>query len=319
MQFNKHRFLFILLLLIGVSSHSAYAQYKWDFGVIAGPSNYLGDIGGYDQDARPWVADMRLAYTRFNFGGFARKKIRRDFAIKTTVNWIRIAGADSLSIIPGRSGRNLSFRNDIFELSVLPEYYFYQLPDFARLGRRQRVDFRSYFFAGVAFFTNNPKAYYPYGDPTGKWYNLRELRTEGQTKPYPLLNIGIPFGIGMDYTFNRTRRLALEINVRKTFTDYLDDVSTRYAPASAIGSDIGIALANRRPEIKGPRTSLVAAPAQYYPGEVRGNPKRKDYYFTLQTTYSFVIKGKSSFYKSRYNYITKAKRRFKRRNFRTKF
>lgn len=289
-----------------------YAQYKWDFGGTVGPANYVGEIGGYDQDARPSVADMRFKATRFSIGGFARKKITKNIAIKTSLTWVRISGADSGSIIAGRSGRNLSFRNDIVELAVLPEFYVYQVPDFVRLGRK-RVDFRSYVFTGVAAFTNNPQAYYPYGGTTGNWYSLRKYRTEGQVKPYPLLNIAIPVGVGMDYTFNRKQRIGLEISFRKTFTDYLDDVSGNYADSSAIGSDLGIKLANRRPEVAGNRVNTVAAAPQYYPGEKRGNPKSKDYYMLAQVNYSVVIKGKSAFYRSKYNYLTGAKRKFKRK------
>lgn len=308
-----------ILLFFTLVSLSASAQYKWDFGASIGAGNYVGEIGGYDTDARPSIADMRFVVTRPSFGIYGRKKLHKLLGIKLGLNWIRIAGVDSITVSPGRSGRNLSFRNDIWELALTPEFYFFQLPDFARIGRRGRVDFRAYAYAGAAVFLNNPKARYPYSDPNAPWYALRNLRTEGQATPYPLINASIPVGLGMDYTFNRRQRLALEVGFRRTFTDYLDDVSTNYADSSAIGSDLGIKLANRRPEVGSVRAESVAVPQQYYPGEKRGNPVTKDYYLLANVNYSFVIKGKSSFYKSKYNYLTGAKRKFKRKRVRAKF
>lgn len=310
---------YIFLIVFMCCNSVLKAQYKWDYGGMLGASNYVGEIGGYDMDARPSVADMRFIFTRPCVGAFARKKVSKKWGIKLGLNWARISGADSVAIIPGRSGRNLSFRNDIIELAFTPEYYFFQLPDFARVGRRGRVDFRAYAYTGLSIFYSNPKARYPYNDPNAPWYNLRYFRTEGQAKPYPLINPAIPVGLGMDYTFNRKHRVGLEVGFRKTFTDYLDDISTVYADSAAIGTDLGIKLANRRPEVTGTRDQTVAVGQQYFPGEKRGTAKTDDYYIMANLNYSFVIKGRSSFYKSKYNYLTGAKRKFKRKKVRAKF
>ncbi len=69
--------------------------------------------------------------------------------------------------------------------------------------------------------------------------------------------------------------LAYEIGLRKLFTDYLDDVSTRYVSQTALLAAKGpeaVEMAYRGGELKGG--------AGYPPdGTVRGNPQHKDWYY----------------------------------------
>ena len=53
------KLIFSLLLVFCIST--SYSQWLWDFGVNAGVSNYLGDIGGKEKTRRDFVADMKLA------------------------------------------------------------------------------------------------------------------------------------------------------------------------------------------------------------------------------------------------------------------
>ena len=62
------------------------------------------------------------------------------------------------------------------------------------------------------------------------------LGTEGQVggylgrKEYNTMAICIPFGVGIKYSLSQKTNLTFEISNRFTTTDYLDDVSTTYAP-----------------------------------------------------------------------------------------
>jgi hypothetical protein len=119
------------------------AQYEMDFGVNLGGANYLGEIGGYDGDAQPFILDMNIEQTQFAVGGFYRYSFSRNIAAKISLNFIRIEGADSLSNAPSRVGRNLSFRTDIFEAILTGEYNVFTMSDISRRSR-QRIDFKSY-------------------------------------------------------------------------------------------------------------------------------------------------------------------------------
>ena len=63
---------------------------------------------------------------------------------------------------------------------------------------------------------------------------LQPLGTEGQNagfdgrSPYNLWSVTIPFGFGFKWSVSEKVGLAFEWGMRKTFTDYLDDVSTSY-------------------------------------------------------------------------------------------
>ena len=67
--------------------------------------------------------------------------------------------------------------------------------------------------------------------------SLRDWMTEGQgyniegsnQKTYSNFNIGFPFGGGIRYLYNKYLTLSAEFNYYYFLTDYLDDVSGRYA------------------------------------------------------------------------------------------
>ena len=78
---------------------------------------------------------------------------------------------------------------------------------------------------------------------------LQPLGTEGQQvsgkfpdrhypKPYKRTQLSIPMGAGINYKVNRQINLGYEIGWRKTFTDYLDDVSGRYANPADLGQTV---------------------------------------------------------------------------------
>ena len=154
--------------------------------------------------------------------------------------WARIAGDDNK--FEGVAGleqlymRNAHFRNDIKELAVTGIYNF--IPESRNFRNRDKII--PYVFAGIAVFHHNPEAKVP-TDYTGseaspsEWVSLQPLNTEGQglngypNQPYNLVNVSIPFGVGIRYKLNKIWDLGFETGVRYTFTDYLDDIGGYYA------------------------------------------------------------------------------------------
>jgi hypothetical protein len=86
-----------------------------------------------------------------------------------------------------------------------------------------------YFFYEIAYFKMNPT-----GEMNGEDYSLQALGTEGQGQASmikTLINsISFLFRLELGLKFNLRARLAVsyEYGIRKTFTDYLDDVSGSY-------------------------------------------------------------------------------------------
>src|ERR1035437_2122865 len=161
------RKIFFILVIGSLLPSACFSQYCWDFGGHIGGSNYLGEIGGKAGTRRNFISDIKLSKTQFAVGGFARYKFTPLISAKLGLNWSRIAGDDKLSTNPGRAGRNLSFRNDIIDLELQAQVFFYEMPDLGHT-YRYRNDFKMYAFTGVSTFYNNPKALYK-----GQWVALR--------------------------------------------------------------------------------------------------------------------------------------------------
>ena len=304
--------IFILIFVLCLTTISK-AQWLWDYGVAVGVSNYLGDIGGKEKTRRDFVADMKMAKTRWNVGGFARYKVHQKVSVKLALDYLRIEGDDKLSSNPARNARNLNFRNDMIDLAVTGQVFFYEDNDLGNT-YRYKNGFRAYVFAGVGGFYSNPKANY-----NGEWVKLRPLQTEGRA--YSPIGINIPAGIGFYFTIHKKHRIGYELNYRTTFTDYLDDVSGNYADPSGMTAE-GAALSNRTGEVEGLDPEFIknfGYDNNSDVGNKRGDKTHKDGYMTMSLSYSHVIRGKSSFYRGRYGHFFGHKRRGKVRKIRAKF
>jgi hypothetical protein len=86
-----------------------------------------------------------------------------------------------------------------------------------------------YVLAGVGYFSFNPQT-----KLGNNYIDLQPLRTEGQgfaetgRKEYSLSQLNIPIGAGVKYELSPLVNLRAELLYRKTFTDYIDDLSTTY-------------------------------------------------------------------------------------------
>jgi len=315
---------YLLIICLALGSLEMEGQYRWDFGVNLGASNYLGEIGGQEETRRDFVFDMKLNRTQYVVGGFGRYRVSPQLAFNVGVNYGRIRGNDFNSKNPARVARNLSFRNDIIELSGRGELTLFYDNDAGGRGY-YNPDFRVYGFAGAGVFYHNPKTKY-YGDLeefNGEYVALQPLQTEGRN--YGNWQLAIPAGIGLYFTFQKVHRFGWEIGYRTTFTDYLDDVSTSYAPRSRMSPEnnqLAFEMANRTTEagsIANARELAIQFDqdipnlGSFDVGEKRGDPTNNDGYLFAQFSYSYVIKGKSSFYKRRYSWVKSKKRKRKTR------
>lgn len=126
--------------------------------------------------------------------------------------------------------RNLSFRSSLFEASLVVEFTFRPYGPGAT-----ESPWTPYIFGGLGFFHFNPMTSYTESDGTVNWVELQPLCTEGQgteaypeRRPYTLTQLAMPFGLGVRWRVNKHFSFAVEYGFRKTWTDYIDDVSTTY-------------------------------------------------------------------------------------------
>lgn len=192
---------------------SAGAQRYAEVGVSAGGMYYLGDLN----------PGNHFQATQLAFGGFLRHNFNERLAVKAGIEYGHVKGDDAIA--GHHPDRNLHFQSSITDFSATFEFNFFDY----FIGS-QRHNFTPYMFAGASAFLFNPKANF-----NGSLTELRGMRTEGQgsagypeRKEYGKTGLSIPFGAGVKYTFSRFIGMSLSWTLHKTFTDYLDDVSTTY-------------------------------------------------------------------------------------------
>jgi hypothetical protein len=236
------------------------SQAQWNVNLYGGFSNYIGDL----QSSR-----YTTAQSNGSFGAGIQYDLSGHVSLLSNLTYGRISAADGYSKQADLRARNLNFESLIGEWNLLLEYNLLDL-------HVHRLT--PYVFGGVALFHFNPYAY----DTLGKKVYLRPLSTEGEgltqypgRKEYSLTQLSIPFGGGIKYRISDRIVIAYEIGMRKTFTDYLDDVSTRYV-------DQGTLLAARGGEaVEMAYRGNELVDGKPYPadGTIRGGSKKKDWYY----------------------------------------
>jgi hypothetical protein len=206
--------------------------------------------------------------TSLNFTLGLQQRLNDRLHLRAELMWYEIQGDDALSASEPKIERNLSFRAQNIEFSFVGIYHFLN----SSVGNNGRSNVVPYVFFGAAVTTNDPKA-----ELNGQWYLLRPLQTEGVD--YGNYIFAIPFGGGIRFKLSEAFDLGIEGGYRFTFTDYLDDVSTVYAPLT---DQLAIALADRSPE-------LGLAPRAI--GSQRGDPSNNDGYFILNLKLQYYLPG----------------------------
>ncbi len=262
--------LFAAVLFAGLplASHAQYIE----AGFLIGASNYQGDL-----------AD-RLVPAEYNsaYGMTLRYNLDQHFSLRSNLLTGYVSGRDKNNRydVAARE-RNLSFRSDFTELSVQAEYspLGFDILD----GKTSSP----YLFVGLGGFYFNPQA-----ELNGVWYDLQPLGTEGQGRvsgrsKYSQVALEIPFGVGFRFSLTRRVNFGIEFGARKTFTDYLDDVSGQYPDVMSLYEidPVAARLSYRQPEVMG---GGLQNPSNLQ----RGNPADKDWYFVGGVSLSFNLTDK---------------------------
>ena len=275
----------LTIFFLFVSGFS-WAQ-KNEIGITGGVMYYLGDLNPIKQFRFPGPA-VGLLY-RHNFD--------HHFSIRANAIAGQVWADDAKSKNGYQITRNLRFSSFIFELSVQGEINFFQFEP----GNRKKNNFTPFIFGGVGGFFFNPTV----RTSSGTTY-LSPLHTEGQglipgRKPYLPIQASFPFGLGVKWNPWKGATLMLEWGMRATTTDYLDDVSTRYADPNILtvnGKD-AVILADQSIDVLVNNTDRQ-----------RGFAKNKDWYSYLGVYLTFRIKDKdpTCWKVSRYKSPVKSKR-----------
>jgi hypothetical protein len=249
----------------------SYVQ-EGEVGIGVGAAHYFGDIN----------TRARLNRPKPSVGAFFRKQFGNYIGVKVAANFAQVGYSDSYSSNETQKRRNLSFNSNIWELSLSGDFNFFKFyPGISGF------NYTPYVSLGVGIFSYDPYAYL-----NNEKYFLRPLGTEGQgsvqypsRKPYSSMGICIPLAVGFKYNVTPGTNVFAEVGYRFTNTDYLDDVSTTYAPDAfetlPNGSpSVGMLLQDR---------SYETGPVIGIKGRQRGNSTQKDGYVIAQIGVSFNL------------------------------
>jgi hypothetical protein len=253
-----------LILIVLVCYFSACTQ-EFDtsptIGLLAGAMNYQGDL-------KP--NSFTFQHSNLILSLILRKPLSRWFAVRAGATIGKVEAADRYNR-DYLQRRNLSFTSGVKELFALLE------ADVLDISTKK---FTPFAYGGIVLYHFDPYTL----DANNNRVYLQPLSTEGQGLPgypdrkvYKLTQFAAAFGGGLRFAFTDCTSIALEFSQRKTFTDYLDDVSTSYIDRNALlatKGQLAVDLAYRGDEVHNP--------SPYPPdGEQRGTPSEMDWYYFM--------------------------------------
>lgn len=302
---GRHFFLILFWLLSGAvclgqpdstARPVAYMR-AWRAGIQAGPMLYHGDLS---------YQTKTIALARGGVSVFTQYHLNDHLALRLSFLQGSIQGDDRMGNLSGPNWtRGLSFRTTITEVNLTGRIYFLD-------GKRQ---VRPYCFIGLGIFRFNPKADLFNGDGTdlnNRYFfpadgtirnnqgtiipkdgefetNLYDWKTEGfdnsfirYPSRYSRTQATVPWGLGFKVSLNPYWDMSFEAGIRYLFTDYLDDVSSRYASTELIAENFP------NDPVRQQLATYISSPTgKYY--SFRGNEISRDAYsfFSVGMEYRF--------------------------------
>lgn len=285
----------LFLLTTALFSQKTFSQSRLvDAGITIGPCNLLGDLGGNLGKGTTFLKDNNISQTRIMAGAHLTVSLKNWLSVRASLNQGGLSGDDAA--IKGKGGeeearkvRNLNVKTSITELfvaaEVFPTVFFEQSPE------DNYHKLRPYGVIGIGGFRMNPKGRDPL---TGEWVALKPLHTEGQgfpgtgRKEYGLFQLNIPMGIGVRYYVSETFNISLEVIHRKTFTDYIDDVSTNYINPSLFYAHLPADQAAVAERMADKRNTGIGSTVG---GDKRGTATNNDSYYSVGFKLGFTLFG----------------------------
>lgn len=266
----------LILLFTLIISLTSISQVN-EFGFFSGAGYYIGDLN------KSHFSQQDLCFGLVYKTDFPNERV----SLRVHLMYNNLKASDIKSGIESQIYRNLEFKSEVIEFGPIIEIDFFNFHP--GQNHTDQPDFGSpYFFAGINYMRMNPK-----GKSGGEWVELQPLGTEGQgtilkdingiVKKYSRNQIVIPFGLGLKMNITHHLSFSLEYGMRKTFTDYFDDVSGLY-PDLAVLAAVNPEAAQMSDKSKFPQGLNDSS----Y-GLQRGDASNKDWYAVsgIILTYEF--------------------------------
>ncbi len=180
---------FLIFGAILLSSTYAVAQ-RSELGFGAGTFNYTGDLS----------RSYNLLNSKPAGTVYYRSNLSSVISAKVGVTFGKLGATDERPIDDFATVRGSSFDIFLFEAAAGFEYHFLDWRD-----TKRRLFFTPYIFAGFGIFGISGN--------------------DEKNAEYSNVQAAIPFGLGFKYNVNPKWYVGLEFGIRKTFFDYLDNIS----------------------------------------------------------------------------------------------
>ncbi|MFM7594752.1 MAG: DUF6089 family protein [Flavobacteriales bacterium] len=256
-----NRMILLVFLFLGlrqVNGQQATFLSQSELGFSLGQMYYIGDLNPF----------MPFNKSQWAFSFMYRYNLHSRMALRLSYLQGQVEADDKNSSNSILVNRNLNFHSDIKELAAGIEFYFAPFY-FGRKNGQKEIQGTAYFLTQIGGFYMNPTT-----TINGEEIELRTLGTEGQGTilnkkgTYSNFQLCVPLGVGAKAQIGKRVTLNIDLGIRKTFTDYMDDVkSATYVDPSVLAQysgELSAALSNQ---------SLDGARNGY-----RGNPTTKDWY-----------------------------------------
>jgi hypothetical protein len=271
-------------------------------GLNFGPTFFLGDLGGKVGKGATFIKDLNYELTKLMKGAFISVYPTQWMGFRLAGQYTYVEGVDSIISTHGvdelwRKQRNLDFKSNMWEVYGAMEIFPFEF--FMRNNFDYNPRFRPYMFAGIGLFHFNPRGSLKDQNGNITWHELQPLHTEGQGFPeypekknYKLTQINLPLGGGFKYEISPSMNVGLELLYRKTFTDYIDDVSTTYINHDYFYTNLSAADAVIADRISDKTIGIVTpGVGRYAEGVQRGTSYNNDAYFSFLLKFGFKIGG----------------------------
>lgn len=247
-----------------------------EFGISADAMNCITDLGGKTIDPKTF---------KFAGGAYAAVLYREIIGARLEATWGQVSADDAHASNPGTRHRNLSFKSNISEISLLAELHPLNL----KYRPAGMPALSPYFLAGIGHFSYNPETYLD-----GHSLLLQPLHTEGQGFPetgrpeYKLSQFCLPVGGGLKYDLSPVITIRGEAIYRVLNTDYLDDVSTTYIDPALFDKHLSATDAALARKLYYRSNELQSDNPNPRPGALRGS-KKKDAYYSVNIKLGIML------------------------------
>jgi len=277
-------------------SQSSESASSVEIGITVGPSNFLGDLGGNMGKGTTFLKDNNIPLTKLMFGAYLGYQPNEWFGLRLSASFGTLEGDDAIikpkgGLEEARLIRNSNFRSKLVEGTLMAEIYPTVFLEYEPTDIWHKL--RPYAVIGIGAYHFNPQGTDPLN---GQWVNLQPLHTEGQgfaeypdRTEYKLTQVNIPMGVGAKYFLSETVNLSLEIILRKTFTDYIDDVSTSYVDPALFYTYMPLPQAQLAERMANKTGEQLSSNTRYFPGDKRGTPTKNDAYYSVQFKLGFRL------------------------------